>query len=57
MMTTTTTIIYHKFLALSLYLQEVFLCECCIRKMWHAKWLEPETKILLEDIMKELKNL
>jgi len=34
---------------------ELELCECCIRKMWHAKWLEPETKILLEDIMKELK--
>ena len=34
---------------------ELELCECCIRKMWNTKWIEPETKILLEEIMKELK--
>ena len=34
---------------------ELELCECCIRKMWNLKSWYPETKILLEGIMKELK--
>jgi len=32
------------------------VCEQCLREMWRAKaWAFPETKKILEDVMKELK--